>query len=74
MSGQSLFMTLSPRDRAFVAIAVLLDGSDAPDYVAIAAANGSTLRAAAEELLALDLDVRVPYAGTMLRFALEEGK
>jgi hypothetical protein len=73
MNKSSLFMALSPRDRAFVAIAVLLDGGDAPEYVAIDEARGPQLRAAAEELLALDLDVRLPYAGTMLRFALGEG-
>lgn len=73
MKKRSLFMQLPARERAFVAIAVLLDGADAPDYVAVDEARGSALRAAAEELLALEIDVRLPYAGTMLRLALEEG-
>jgi hypothetical protein len=73
MKQRSLFMQLPARERAFVAIAILFDGADAPDYVAIDEARGPMLRAAAEELLALEIDVRLPYAGTMLRLALEEG-
>ena len=73
MKARRLFMELQPRERAFVAIAVLLDGADAPDFVAVDHARGPALRASAEELLALEIDVRLPYAGTMLRLALEEG-
>ncbi len=68
------FAKLAPRDRAIVALAVLLDGADAAEYVQIDKTRGSELRAAAEELLSMELDVRLPYAGTMLRLALEEAK
>jgi hypothetical protein len=34
--------------------------------------NGSEMRRAADELLAMELDVRFPYVGTMLRLALEQ--
>lgn len=70
----SPFASLSPRYRAIVALAVLLDGGDATEYVQIDKTRGTELRAAAEELLSMELDVRLPYAGTMLRLALEEAK
>jgi hypothetical protein len=65
-------MRLQPYDRARVAIGVLLDGVDAPLYLLNDAARGAELREAAEELLAMELDVRFPFVGTMLRLALEE--
>jgi hypothetical protein len=73
MTAQSIFLSLGPRERARVAIAVLLDGGDAPLYLMNDHKLGSKFRAAAEELLAMELDVRFPYLGTMLRLALEEG-
>jgi hypothetical protein len=74
MGKGSPFAKLAPRDRAIVALAVLLDGGDATEYVQIDKTRGAELRAAAEELLSMELDVRLPYAGTMLRLALEEAK
>lgn len=72
MTAASTFLRLPARERARVAIAVLLDGGDAPFYLMNDATRGSLLRAAAEELLAMELDVRFPYVGTMLRLALEQ--
>jgi hypothetical protein len=74
MSKVTPFAKLGPRDRAIVSLAVLLDGSEATEYVQIDKTRGTELRAAAEELLSMELDVRLPYAGTMLRLALEEAK
>lgn len=66
------FMRLAPYDRARVSTAVLIDGGDAPIYLLNDAVRGEELRQAAEELLAMELDVRFPFVGTMLRLALEE--
>lgn len=74
MSKPSAFLGLNARDRARVAIAVLLDGGDAAFYLMSDETNGRDLRLAADELLAMELDVRFPYVGTMLRLALEEGE
>jgi hypothetical protein len=68
------FSKLSAYDRARAALAVLLDGGDAPIYLMNDQLRGTELRAAAEELLEMELDVRYPYVGTMLRLALEEAK
>jgi hypothetical protein len=72
MSRPSSFMRLQPYDRARVSIAVLIDGGDAPIYLLNDSVRGEELRQAAEELLAMELDVRFPFVGTMLRLALEE--
>lgn len=72
MTRAKIFNGLSAYDRARVAIAVLLDGGDAPIYLMNDHTGGKELRAAAEELLSMELDVRFPYVGTMLRLALEE--
>jgi len=72
MTRSSAFMRLKPLERARVAVAVLLDGGDAPIYLLNDANRGVELRAAADELLAMELDIRFPFVGTMLRLALEE--
>jgi hypothetical protein len=72
MTQPKAFMRLKSYDRARVAIAVLVDGSDAPLYLLNDAVRGDELRQAAEELLAMELDIRFPFVGTMLRLALEE--
>jgi hypothetical protein len=72
MAKGGVFNQLAPFDRARVALAVLLDGGDAPIYLMNDQLRGAELRAAADELLGMELDVRYPYVGTMLRLALEE--
>jgi len=72
MSESRTFVSLDAGNRVRVALAVLLDGGDAPFYLVNDAKRGAELRRAAEELLAMELDVRFPYIGTMLRLALEE--
>ncbi len=65
---------LSARDRALVAVAVLIDGSDAQLYLGCDEERSEQLRRAAEELCGLDVDARVAFVGTVLRLALEEGE
>jgi hypothetical protein len=67
-----VFLSLDSASRVRVALAVLLDGGDAPFYLGSDERRGAELRLAAEELLSMELDVRFPYIGTMLRLALEE--
>ena len=66
------FRSLNPRQRALVALAVLLDGCEAGSYLENDAVNGSGLKRAASEISSIEPDLRMPFAGTMLRGALEE--
>ena len=67
------FRSLSARLRALVAVAVLLDGREAAAYLELDASHGEALKRAAIELSALEPDLRMPFLGTALRSALEEG-
>jgi hypothetical protein len=71
MTESRAFLSLDAASRVRVALAVLLDGGDAPFYLVNDDRRGAELRQAAEELLSMELDVRFPYVGTMLRLALE---
>jgi hypothetical protein len=66
--------SLSPRDRALVAVAVLIDGSDSRLYLGCDAERAQDLQRAADELCNLEVDARVAFVGTVLRLALEEGQ
>lgn len=66
------FRVLSPAARALVAVAVLLDGREAGLYLENDAQQGASLKKAADDLAALEVDLRMAYIGTMLRAALEE--
>jgi len=66
------FRALSPRERALVAVAVLLDGREAAVYLENDMQHGQSLQRAASDLAALDVELRMAYAGTMLRAALAE--
>ncbi len=74
MKESKAFQSLNAAGRVRVALAVLLDGGDAPFYLVNDEQQGAELRRAAEELLSMELDVRFPYIGTMLRLALEEAR
>ena len=72
MKLQSPFLSLPAALRALVATAVLFDGNDAANYLELDAKNGAELKAAAKELASIELELRVPYAGTQLRLALQD--
>lgn len=74
MKEMRTFINLDAESRVRVALAVLLDGGDAPFYLVSDEHQGGVLRQAAEELLSMELDVRFPYIGTMLRLALGEAR
>jgi hypothetical protein len=65
---------LSPKDRALVAVAVLVDGSDSKIYLESDSEKAEQLKLAAEELCQLEIDARVAFVGTVLRLALEESE
>ena len=66
------FRSLSARQRALVAMAVLLDGREAKVYLENDAVNGAGLQRAALDLASIEPELRMPFTGTMLRAALEE--
>ena len=68
----STWRSLDPRDRALVAVAVLIDGNDAATFLECDAEKADQLRRAAEELSALEIDARLAFVGTALRLALGE--
>jgi hypothetical protein len=69
-----MWRSLSPRERALVAVAVLVDGNDSKIYLECDADKSEELRRAAEELCSLEVDARLAFVGTALRLALEEGE
>ena len=72
MSDISRFRSLGSLERALVAIGVLLDGRDALDYLSYDKERRSALVRAAEDLVELGVELRIPLAGTLLRKALDE--
>ena len=63
---------LDPIDRALVAVAVLIDGSDASLYLDGDPERSEALKQAVEELCRLEIDGRLAFVGTILRLALQE--
>ncbi len=72
MSDISRFRSLGSRERALVAIGVLLDGRDALEYLSFDRDRRTALVRAAEDLVELGVELRIPLAGTLLRKALDE--
>ncbi len=68
------FRTLNPREKAVVAIGVLLDGHDASDYLSSDKERSLALSRAAKDLAELPPDLRMPLVGSLLRKVLEEMK
>lgn len=66
------FDTLPTREKALVAIALLLDGLDAPEYLSKDRARGAALSRAAKDVADLSPDLRMPLLGSILRTALLE--
>ena len=71
MPDISRFRALSPKERAIVAVAVLLDGHDAADYLSSDKERRVALSRAAKDLAELPPDLRVPLTGTLLREAVK---
>lgn len=63
---------LTSREQILVAIAVLLDGFDAEDFLAINSENGEALRLAAHILNMREPLDRLPHVATILRKAKKD--
>ena len=74
MPDLSRFRSLSVRERALVAVAVLLDGHDAIDHFASDRDRSAALSRAAKDLAELSPELRIPLAGTLLREAVTQLK
>ncbi|HQH28489.1 MAG TPA: hypothetical protein PLP17_13920 [Oligoflexia bacterium] len=72
MPDVSRFRALGTRERALVAIAVLLDGHDAAEYLGCDKERQLALMRAAKDLAELSPELRLPLIGTLLREALQE--
>lgn len=64
------FQDISIAQQALVALAVLLDGRDASDYLAQDAEAGEILKEIAARLSKDELEMRLPLIGTLYREAL----
>jgi hypothetical protein len=62
---------LSLHEQALVAVAVLVDGAEAANVLALDARRGEVLKAEAASWSEIELDARLPFVGTQLRRALE---
>ena len=72
MPDISRFRALGTRERALVAVAVLLDGHDAADYLACDKDRQLAFTRAARDLVELSPELRLPLIGTLLRAVLED--
>lgn len=72
MADLSRFRALSLREQAVVAVATLLDGLDAVDYLSSDKDRRTALSRAAKDLADFPLDLRLPLVGTLLRAAIAE--
>lgn len=72
MSDILSFTGLPVREQAIVAIAVLLDGIESPDYLQSTYENRAHVLRGAADLVKLAPDLRLPFAGTMLRRAIAQ--
>lgn len=72
MSEQGVFSKLSPHEKALVAIAVLFDGKESAAYLRKDISRGTLLSEAALSLGGHPPELRMPFAGTLLRQALEQ--
>ena len=66
------FRSLAAKQRALVAVAVLIDGREAAVYLQNDAVNGEGLQKSALELAGMAPELRMPFVGTALRTALAE--
>ena len=67
MPNLSKLRALSDREQAIVAIAVLLDGHDAEQFLSSDKDRSQALSRAAGDLVQLSPDLRIPLLGTLLR-------
>lgn len=74
MPNLSRFRALDARERGVVALAVLLDGHDAAEYLKSDRDRSPALVRAAEDLAQLIPELRMPLLGTLLRRAIADNE
>ncbi|MCC6954507.1 MAG: hypothetical protein IT290_10345 [Deltaproteobacteria bacterium] len=72
MKGTARFRALGMKERALVAVGVLLDGHDAADFLVSDKERHLALTRAARDLAELPPDLRMPLLGSLLRRTLDE--
>jgi len=72
MPDISRFRALTTREKALVAVAVMLDGHDAVEYLASDKDRSSALCRAANDLADLAPELRMPLLGSLLRAVVSE--
>ena len=72
MPGLSRYRALGTREKALVAVAVLLDGYDAAEYLSCDKERHTALTRAAKDLAELSPELRMPLIGSLLRTAMRE--
>ena len=72
MPDISRFRALGTREKALVAVAVLLDGHDAADFLKNDKERATALSRAAKDLAELPPELRLPLVGTLLRAAVKD--
>jgi len=70
--GVNTWGQLSSREQALVAVAVLIDGTEAAGVLSMDAQRGEILKTTAATFGELELDARLPFLGTLLRRSIEE--
>lgn len=72
MPDISRYRALAAREKTLVALAVLLDGHDAVEYLAADKERGTALMRAAKDLVDLSPELRIPLVGTLLRATVKD--
>jgi hypothetical protein len=72
MSATARLRSLSIKEQALVALAVLIDGHDAVEFLGSDKERATALSRAAKDLADVPPETRLPLAGTLLREALAE--
>lgn len=66
------YKSLNADKRALLAIAVLLDGREAINYLGFDSVLDNSMQRIAEEISSLEPELRMPLLGTLLREAITE--
>lgn len=71
MADLARFRTLSQREQALVAIAVLLDGAASAEFLSFDDSRGSVFSRVCKDLTQIPSEVRLPLMGTLLRKVID---
>ena len=74
MIGLAQFRSLETREQALIAVAVLLDGREAANYLRNDPKRGAEMYQIATELASITPQLRMPLLGSLLRSSLNAVK